>query len=1733
MANAIHKSSRGDTLVTVSKQYYALDGHHGTNVVDLKKVTNAIRIATPFALSDFPDDAVLPAGTTLFVPTLRELNRVVFAEHAILLASLQRHGYDHARKLLHYTPAEVVQSLRPFPDSVTAEDIERAWTLTAFLRLDGMDRYTARYLYDTEKITSIQELAEQSPATLDKILETLVAPPHARPPELATQGHARRWLMSARIQVRKRVGELSTIKGRFFAVPFAPAIAAKQAEFYEAAAANVSKTADEASVAERLARLYRFQSALLRGNIGLRSGNWVEAVAGLQEARRQWHRLAEELRVAETVPDAEGLNHRSSVEVARRLLALLPAEEDAPLGAPAMHLRRKGGQARYRLRGFRYDELNPNRKRELRERLAGVRVHQLPGRMRAAIQRATLGKTRRELEAADGALVQGLVSGADTTLARDFETQDRAVLLRNLGATTVKTLYGGDTGLNLFEALGGDLVIGDIATLLGGLWNKAAPGTTQTSPEPVASLLRDDVRNTYPADFIERQDVTPYTKFLVLPGEHGRTADRFLPLTAGFADEYENAFLKPRLMSRHAEDLIFADELATSPGAFAAVAPSIYAAQIPLGLRQAYGKLNQPDLARRYGGLRTNFYNGDGTLARAVATLDPADVAAFDPHLLACSTDFTGSASVLFPWELLSYAETWIAAADYAYRHDDRASARSYYADVQCAIGKFFPTFGEETSLALTAVNVTIRSINNRTFAGLPADRQLQKLTTLDVVVVQDDVPHRVMEGTFLPVRVPSGSTSINLAARNLASYFEFHVKVERDPVTGDVSQSDDDVPDLEELEPDTHGEPVSQTGDIQIYVAHDALSVGDVGQNTLLSGSAELYRLYLYCAAKIQAIDAGLNWYGYGDEAVPAWSFDHLFGLGRELCNRALDAEQRVFSLLQMYETAMEQEFLAAQEAELAGAHMAVAEAQVMQQVASNALAMQQAELTVQQAAAQAKKSGTWANIATVTASAIAAAGAAAGAVAATIASGGTAAAAVVPAIAAAAPAVAGGIAGTIGNISGHTQDVKVLNEAVDVAAATLMSSTAALTVAIAERDVAALQVEQASAYVDFLLSKDLTSDAYLYLLGLAKQHLELYLYHANRMAWLAERALEHETRQAYDLIKLDYTSGDELADMTRAQQITGDLESLRSEYVAGQTQRLQEIKLTIALSLLDPIAWDDLRTTGTCTFVLRQRTLDMYFPGMFQHRLKDVRLEIVGLVPPEGARGQLMNAGVSWVRVPNEQSFLSDQVEDDWATTALAGSPSFEPYDQYIMKRVLTNVVTLTLSQFDTRVDRAVLSAPQGMLGAVEHLGADAGWTLKLHRQSNNFDFRNIVDVEFTFWFLCAYDQGLEQAQANALVAEGLAGQLVSTATTAFVVHQPNGWSAFVAPPADREALDLRYLTVDVQSLPPWEQQRKLTNILLGCSRALSQTNEITLRLCCDYDPVGFLFTTKSGAIYSLIGVDTTGEEPPPEPDAAFEAWVRTALYETLERPPPRPAKDPQVRWVIKAAPAQVGAGWLAEDEDGNSVSTTSGPLQGWRGGLVTYRDGAAWTNYSLRVKVAHRGGTLRLRLRDDGRDHYALQIAPGGVTLLKVLSGVDTQLGSPLAYAYPPAEYISIDVRVVGNLLSVAVDGITLFDEVDGLPAAGALQRGTIGLQVVATDGARPVVFDDLQVVRLTGKGAEAETLLAEPFTAQLPDGWTRADGDKPWAVAPGGHPVMDLATLANVTLSLDYRYQMLLN
>jgi hypothetical protein len=99
-----------------------------------------------------------------------------------------------------------------------------------------------------------------------------------------------------------------------------------------------------------------------------------------------------------------------------------------------------------------------------------------------------------------------------------------------------------------------------------------------------------------------------------------------------------------------------------------------------------------------------------------------------------------------------------------------------------------------------------------------------------------------------------------------------------------------------------------------------------------------------------------------------------------------------------------------------------------------------------------------------------------------------------------------------------------------------------------------------------------------------------------------------------------------------------------------------MQEVKWTVPLSRLDAGALNALRSTGSCVFMLRQDWVDRKFPGTCLHRLKDLQLSFIGLLPPGGARGVLSMSGISWVRVPNTGDYATGETKPDWVTQASA---------------------------------------------------------------------------------------------------------------------------------------------------------------------------------------------------------------------------------------------------------------------------------------------------------------------------------------------------------------------------------------------------------------------------------------------------------------------------------------------
>ncbi len=1723
MSNAVYKTVTGDTLELVARKFYALL-HADSTVDDTSQalVIEGIRDQTPTSLIDlstYTDSATLPASSTLFIPTIRTVSRALLIDNSTLETDLLAKGLCSASRMLAYEDDEIEALLSPL-SGYTSADITKAWVLTAFLNLDGMDPYTAEHLYEQESITSLASLASQSTASMDSILSTLTSTPHDRPGELATQGHSTRWPLEASIYTKTGISEL--LSARVFPIPKSAALASQQAASFEAMAADEDAPEADIELAGYLTRLYSFQDAVLRANNSVLAGQWEPAATAYQDARCHWHRLCEDLGVVSSVDDEDGLNLDTCSAVTKALLEKLPAGEEDLLDV-SMHRRIRGTSGRSRFSGFTYDELKTDgtdEQQTLRTALSSKKVHELPKRLRRSLKRTGLRKDRSTLAGVSQDLVAGLTASGDAALARDMDSRDQERLLRNFGSTTVGKTYSGE--LDIFDSVGDKAVISELAPLMSGTW-------TNTKADDVLSTT---AKSKYPSTgFLARSDVTPFTKFVVLPNVSGSSTDFHLPVTSNFVSNYRDDFLKPRLKATSGAELTFDDDCWFDTGAFAALCPFLYCFTIPLGLHRAYSHLQRADLARKHGSVRINFYDpSDGSLVRDVAGTTPSSLA-LDMPLAICSTSWPGEDalySLAYAATLHEYVEHTIALAKSYYRRHDLDNARKYFNDAMCAIETSDPGIAAQARTAVAGLYRELHEAGSGSHSVVALQNRHSQLSIFNIKYKDGSTTKKVLEDVLMVVADPSKSKHVTLTEAKSAveSHFEWYAAPSYTEPAFDW--------DAARVSVEQRRLPVQgvRMGDFQVFF--DASKEPDV----------QLFSQFCLCSAQTACIDAGQNWMGYREDYVPPWSFDHLYSEASRVCALAASAEQQMLSMLQLWEAAQEKEFLAGQQLEIARAQGGVAIAALNEQIAAAAMAEAQAAYAVEQAAATAGLSSIDSKAEEETATfnynnydSAEEYYEATGSIELDRADGssynhwsfherGS------TGIPFGGPTVSA-LFGLGSTEERHDFDMVVLGAASNAAAATAVWAEASVNRALAEYSASMLAFTQAVDYCRFLAGQQLNSGGYEILLSMATGLRDAYLEHAHRLAWLTQHALSHETQQHYGLVEVGgYAEADDVTDLMRAQTLQNHLESLRAAYVSGQSFRFQEVKWTVSLASICPGAWQEIREKGEANFVIRQRDIDRAFPGTYLHSLKDVRVEVVGLVPPTGAKGILYSPGVFQIRVPNTTEYQAGEFEPDWVTEALDGTAS--EYDEYAFKRVVTTLAALALSEFEVREDRVVLSSPAGMLKPVEHHGLNSGWTLKLHPMANDMDFEDIMDVEITFWFRCAYDRGLEEAQEAALTELGKNGDLLDNKRLSYRTDAPDSWSGFVSDPLEAESLDVRQLAVNVKTVESWKKNARVVDIMLGAPTIPEQDDDMKIRLLCSHHPPGVELTLDgtSRFLYSTLGTSLTGG------NADLEDWIEDHLYDDPGTGAV-PDKGPEATWVLKVQPASAATGWFELDDDGTETTTTSGPLQGMDTGtgLARYDDGTAWTNYRLRAKVAHRNGTYRLRVRDDGTDHYALEFdgtsGSNALKLLRVESGTDTQLGSTLSsWQFPDDEYLVIDMAVLdsstGVELTVWIDGIKVFDAVSDTPTSGTLEDGTVGLEVVSTASSTPVDFDDVEVTRLYGWGGSAEQLLSEPFTSTLPTDWTFSTGD--WSISSSGHKRLIMRTLVNLSLNVEYQYEM---
>lgn len=284
--------------------------------------------------------------------------------------------------------------------------------------------------------------------------------------------------------------------------------------------------------------------------------------------------------------------------------------------------------------------------------------------------------------------------------------------------------------------------------------------------------------------------------------------------------------------------------------------------------------------------------------------------------------------------------------------------------------------------------------------------------------------------------------------------------------------------------------------------------------------------------------------------------------------------------------------------------------------------------------------------------------------------------------------------------------------NEALPAARAGVRVQERNVTIANLQGQIAATELAYARDLVNYQNERFLNRDFWDALAGVARRSLHRYLDLSGQAAWFAERALAYRLATPIRVIRIGYFD----ARMRDA----GGVDRLALDLAEIEALRLGAARLTVPLTRTYslardlPLAFGQLKATGRCTFTLTDDDLVAAHPGTFAHRIRavDVAVDAPGTVVP--TRGILTNGGFSLLRrSPGAQRV-----------------PLLRFADAY------------PISEFRLRSDLALFGMPGEQLLPFEGAAFTTTWNLELPPAANAVGLNRITDVRITFDVQAAYE-------------------------------------------------------------------------------------------------------------------------------------------------------------------------------------------------------------------------------------------------------------------------------------------------------------------------------------------------------------------------------------------------------
>ena len=204
--------------------------------------------------------------------------------------------------------------------------------------------------------------------------------------------------------------------------------------------------------------------------------------------------------------------------------------------------------------------------------------------------------------------------------------------------------------------------------------------------------------------------------------------------------------------------------------------------------------------------------------------------------------------------------------------------------------------------------------------------------------------------------------------------------------------------------------------------------------------------------------------------------------------------------------------------------------------------------------------------------------------------------------------------------------------NEALAATQAAVRVQERNVTIANLQGEIAATELAYARDLVNYQNERFLNRDFWDALAGVACRSLHRYLDLSGQAAWFAERALAYRLATPIRVIRIGYFDP-RMRDIGGVDRLALDLAELEALRL-GAARVTVPLTRTYSLARDLPLAFGQLKATGRCTFLLTDDDLVAAHPGTFAHRIRavDVAVDAPGTVV--GTRGMLTNGGFSLLR-------------------------------------------------------------------------------------------------------------------------------------------------------------------------------------------------------------------------------------------------------------------------------------------------------------------------------------------------------------------------------------------------------------------------------------------------------------------------------------------------------------------